>query len=100
MFADGFGVADDFDVSLAEEVAVAAGDLERDVVVDSVAEDDEDDWSKAEEMREDASEEQAEYFRNEYDELSEEDRNAVDHWIKNDEDFREQFLTYYGDNFE
>ena len=51
-------------------------------------------------MREDASEEQAEYFRNEYDELSEEDRNAVDHWIKNDEDFREQFLTYYGDNFE
>ena len=64
------------------------------------AEDDEDDWSKAEEMREDASQEQAEYFRDEYGELSEEDRNTVDYWIKNDEDFREQFLAYYGDYFE
>ena len=64
------------------------------------AEDDEDDWDKAEEMREDASEEQSGYFRDEYFDLSEEDKAAIQHWIKHDEDFREQFLTYYGDHFE
>ena len=63
--------------------------------------DDEDDWSKAEAKREEASDEQAGYFRDEFDGLEDEDREAVNHWLGNDESFREQFRDWYGrDDFD
>jgi hypothetical protein len=58
--------------------------------------DDEDDWSKAEGKREEASDEQAGYFRDEFDGLDDEDREAVHHWLDEDESFREQFRDWYG----
>ena len=61
-----------------------------------IAADDEDDYETAEEMREDASDEQAEYFREYFWELSEEDIESVRHWLEKDEDFREQFETWFG----
>lgn len=58
--------------------------------------DDEDDWSKAEAKREEASDEQAGYFRDEFNGLEDEDRAAVHHWLDADESFREQFRDWYG----
>ncbi len=54
----------------------------------------------AEDLRCSASEEQAEYFRDSYDDLTEEDKEVIKYWIQHDKDFREQFQTYYGDHFE
>lgn len=68
---------------------------EADALMDS---DEEDDWEAAEELREDASAEQASYFRDEYYSLSEEQKKSISHWITEDEDFREQFMTYFGEN--
>jgi hypothetical protein len=59
--------------------------------------DDEDDWETAEVMREEASLEQAGYFREYYDDLDNEERSAIEHWLQNDEDFKEQFAVYYGE---
>lgn len=59
--------------------------------------DDEDDWNTAEEMREDASAEQASYFRESYWMMAEEDREAINHWLKEDSDFKEQFVMYFGE---
>lgn len=47
-------------------------------------------------LRESASEKQQEYFRDEFADLSEDDKESIRQWYKNDEDFREQFQTYYG----
>ena len=58
---------------------------------------DEGEGGEAEDMRCDAAEEQAECFRDGYDDLSDEDKNVIKHWMQHDEDFRDQFLTYYGD---
>jgi len=57
----------------------------------------EDDWDTAETVREDASFEQAEYFRDGWFDLSDEDQQLVEHWLEHDEDFREQFSTYFGE---
>ena len=55
----------------------------------------------AEEMREDASAEQASYFRENFVDLKEEERLAVEHYIKTDKEFQEQFKDWYGwDEFE
>ena len=63
-----------------------------DMVIDSV---------EAEEMREDASAEQASYFRENFVDLKEEERLAVEHYIKTDKEFQEQFKDWYGwDEFE
>jgi len=53
----------------------------------------------AEELREEASEEQQEVFRSEYDDLSESDKESIRQWYMRDADFREQFETYYGGEF-
>lgn len=58
---------------------------------------DEDDWETAEEVREQASLEQAEYFRDFYYDLFEEEQNVIKHWLDNDKDFREQFAVYFGE---
>ncbi len=50
----------------------------------------------AEELREEASEEQQEYFREEFADLSDDDKEAIRQWYMRDKDFREQFETYYG----
>ncbi len=58
--------------------------------------DDEENWERAEDTREQASLEQAEYFRDAWDYLPEDKQTLVKHWLGNDKDFREQFATYYG----
>lgn len=52
---------------------------------------------EAEDLRERASLEQAEYFRDGWYELNEEDRAIVEHWLRKDNDLREQFTTYFGE---
>lgn len=59
----------------------------------------EDDWAAAEEMRDEASSQQAGYFRDLYYELSEEDRAAIVHWLKHDEDFKEEFSMWFGEQY-
>jgi hypothetical protein len=49
-----------------------------------------------EELREDASAEQQEYFREEYADLTDEEQELIRYWYTHDKDFREQFETYYG----
>ena len=58
---------------------------------------DETDWDRAEEVREQASAEQAEYFRDFWYELDTDDQEVVKYWLDRDEDFREQFATYFGE---
>jgi len=58
--------------------------------------DDEDSEETAEQLREEASNEQAGYFRESYWELAEEDREAIKHWLKADESFKDQFITWFG----
>ena len=60
--------------------------------------DDEADWMSAEEIREEASLEQAEYFREEYDELDDETKEAIMHYVNTDEEFKEEFSMWYGEN--
>ena len=81
--------------ALNEEAHGMAWDtwIEADELQDS---DDEDDWELAEGKREEASDEQAGYFRDEFECLSIEDREAVNHWLDADESFREQFRDWYG----
>lgn len=57
---------------------------------------DEDDWAKAESMREEASLEQAGHFREEFDILDEETKDAILHYVATDESFREEFSMWYG----
>jgi hypothetical protein len=86
--------------ALNEEAHGMAWDtwIEADELEDS---EDEDDWDLAEGKREEASDEQAGYFRDEFFCLSFEDRAAVNHWVDNDESFREQFRDWYGrDDFD
>jgi hypothetical protein len=66
---------------------------EADEVGDS---DDEEDWGRAEELREDASYEQAGYFRSEFNALPQEEQDAIWHYAQTDEDFEEDFKTWYG----
>ena len=58
----------------------------------------EDNWIAAEEKREEASEEQSQHFRDLYHELSEEDQAGIINWLQQDEDFREQFSSWFGDD--
>jgi hypothetical protein len=58
---------------------------------------DEADWEVAEDMREQASLEQAEYFRDFYYDLDETEQNFIKHWLTNDNDFRDQFVVYFGE---
>ena len=58
--------------------------------------DDEDDWGKAEGLREEASLEQASYFREGFDDLDEETQDAILYYVDQDEDFKEEFSMWYG----
>jgi len=58
--------------------------------------DDEEDWSRTEEMREEASYEQAGYFRADFQNLPQEQQDAIWKYAKNDEDFAEDFKAWYG----
>ena len=80
---------------LNEEAHSMAWDtwIEADELADS---DDEDDWDLAEGKREEASEEQAGYFRSEFSSISDEDREAIEHWLTADESFKEEFRDWYG----
>lgn len=60
------------------------------------AETSDDEDADPEYLRELASDEQAEYFRNSVADLDPEDRAAIQHWIANDDTFSEQFRCYYG----
>lgn len=63
--------------------------------------DNEEDWDQAEELREQASVEQARYFREEFNELDEPTQQAVLHYVNTDTDFRDEFVSWYGeDDFE
>ncbi len=58
---------------------------------------DESDWEVAEDKREEASLEQASYFREAYWLLDDEDREAINHWLKEDRGFLEQFIMWFGE---
>lgn len=60
--------------------------------------DDEADWDIAEEIRDQASQNQAEYFREEFDSLDEETKDAILNYVETDESFKDEFITYYGEN--
>jgi hypothetical protein len=69
------------------------------IAADELMESDEENAEeKAEELREDASLEQAEHFRNLYSQLDKKDKSSVDHWVKSNEDFRDQFKGYFGED--
>jgi hypothetical protein len=82
----------------AQEIVERLNDDAHEQAWDSwAAADREDDQEAAEEMREDASSEQAEYFRDGWYELDLDDQDLVQYWLDNDEDFREQFAVYFGE---
>lgn len=61
----------------------------------------EEDWDLADQVREEASAEQSEHFRRSFNELDEETREAILHYVDTDEDFKEEFVAWYGpDDFE
>lgn len=58
----------------------------------------EDDPEQAEEMREEASYNQACEFREAFQTLTSEQQEGVLYWAKNDKDFAEEFNAWWGDN--
>lgn len=68
--------------------------IEADALMES---DNEEDWEAAEEIREQASQEQAEYFREEFDNLDEETKNAIIDFVNTEEEFKEEFSMWYGE---
>lgn len=58
---------------------------------------DETDWDVAEDLREQASLEQAEYFRDSWYELKASNQEDIKYWLNEDEDFKEQFAVYFGE---
>ena len=57
---------------------------------------DEEDWGRAEEMREEASEEQAGYFRVDFQNLPQDQQDAIWKYALEDEDFAEDLKAWYG----
>lgn len=58
--------------------------------------DEEEDWAAAEEMRDEASAEQAGYFRASFNELKQDQQDAIWQWAMKDEDFAEDLKAWYG----
>lgn len=58
--------------------------------------DEAEDEEEAETLREDASNAQAEYFRDLLNDLESDARDAIFHYAKTDEEFKDQFECYYG----
>ena len=81
--------------NLNEEAHSAAWDMW--VEADELGEsDEEEDWAAAEELREEASYEQAGYFRASFNDLKQDQQDAIWQWAKNDEDFAEDFKAWFG----
>jgi hypothetical protein len=55
------------------------------------------DWDRAEDQRELASRQQAEWFRDLYHDLSDSIQRDIEHWIHHDQDFCEQFESWFGE---
>jgi len=77
-------------VELNEEAHAAAYE-------DWAAADECDDEDEAEELREDASYQQAIEFREAFQSLDEESQEAILHYVKHDEDFAEEFNMWWGE---
>lgn len=60
--------------------------------------DDEDDWDEAEELSAQASAEQASYFREQFEELEEDTKQAILHYVDTDPDFGSEFVSWYGED--
>lgn len=58
--------------------------------------DNENDYERSEELREEASQEQARYFREEYNQLPKQKRIAVWNYALADGEFGDQFSSWYG----
>ena len=81
--------------NLNEEAHSAAWDMW--VEADELGEsDEEEDWAAAEELREEASYEQAGYFRASFNDLKQDQQDDIWKWAKDDEDFAEDFKAWYG----
>ena len=82
--------------NLNEEAHSAAWDswVAADELGDS---DDEEDWAAAEEMREEASYEQAGYFRASFNDLKQDQQDAIWKFAKEDPEWAEDFKCWYGD---
>ena len=53
---------------------------------------------EAEEIREQASAEQSEHFRDLYYSLAEDQQEAIRHWLRENEDFRDEFAVWFGED--
>lgn len=60
--------------------------------------DDESDWEAAEDIREEASQQQSGNFREHFWNLDQENQDQIVYWLKHDEDFKEQFMVYFGED--
>lgn len=58
--------------------------------------DDEDDWERAEDLRDQASAQQARYFREEFDNLDDDTKQHILHYVNIDNDFRDELVVWYG----
>ena len=59
--------------------------------------DDEEDWARSEEMREEASHEQSGYFRASFHNLPQEQQDEIWKYAKDDEEFADDFSAWYGE---
>jgi hypothetical protein len=59
----------------------------------------EEDWEEVEAKREEASLEQAQHFRDLYNDLDTEQQDAIKHWLKQeDTNLQEEFAVWYGED--
>lgn len=56
----------------------------------------ESDWEAAEDIREEASLEQSSSFREGFENLDDDTKTAILNYVDQDEDFKEDFVTWYG----
>ena len=87
-------------LSIVEELNDDAHDRAYDTwaAADELSEsDDEADWETAEIMREEASLEQASYFRESWYDLETSEQEDIKYWLNEDHDLKEQFLVYFGE---
>jgi hypothetical protein len=57
----------------------------------------ESDWELAEAQRELASRQQAEWFRDLYYDLTDDQQRAVAYWLEHDPDFHDEFQSWFGE---
>lgn len=64
---------------------------------DLLESDNEADWEYAEEIQEQASQEQAECFREEFHDLEEDTKKDILYYVNTDVEFKEEFSMWYGE---